>query len=399
LGDKKAVYFLAGLVAVRLIMVAVLIGLNWPPMAEHQGWFFRHGGDQQEYIRLSLSLVRQEPVFSFVNIGFPLFIAPFLWLSGGQELNDILPSVVLFNVCFLASASIVLEYLIARQLTGNRKAALFAAGLWVFLPYVLYGANLLLRPFRPQWCKPLVLWSALYMWVQVLSDGLAAFVVMAFIYALTRSLDPLPPGESQRARGWALLSGLLAGLGFLLRPVNMVLFVLAAGIYLWQRAWRRGLYFAGAAAFAAIPQFMYDTLYSESRFRAAVVESAQGLSGQASAQTPLFSFRYVTELLERLYLAVDNPLIFAALLFLVAGGFFVAIRYIARRDRAMAGVLVSWVLLYLALYALYFAFQWDVIRHLMPVMPAAMIVIAIDAAWLRDRLRPSPLIEGTGADR
>jgi hypothetical protein len=402
LDKKKGAYLLAALIIVRLIMAAVLLGLNWPIIPKRQGWYFHHGGDQQPYIELSLSIIKQKPVYSFANIGFPLFITPFLWLSGGQELAAILPPVVLFNACLLAPASIALEYLIARQLTGQRKAALLAAGLWVFLPYMIYGAGSFLNLSRPAWGKLFAFWASKYMWVQVLSDGPATFTVMAFIYALTRSLPPSPSGEGRGAGRWALLAGLLAGLGFLLRPVNMVLFVLAAGIYLWQKELRRGLYFAGAAAFAASPQIVYDTLYSESRFSAAVVESAQGISGQAAAPTPLFSFRYIAELLERLYRASGNPLIFVAASLLIAGGFFIAVRYLARRDRLAAGVLASWVLLYVALYSTYFAFQWDLLRHLMPVMPAGMIIVAVDALWLGDRLRlaRSPLAaDGAGAER
>jgi hypothetical protein len=395
LDDKKAGYLLAALTILRLIMAAVLLGLNWPAIPKRQGWYFHHGGDQQQYVALSLSLIRQEPAYSFVNIGFSLFITPFLWLSGGEGFADVLPPVVLFNACLLAPASIVLEYLIARQLTGQRKAALFAAGMWTFLPYTIYGAGSFLNLFRPHWGKPFAYWASKYMWVQVLSDGPAAFIVMASIYALVRSLDSRQGREERR---WALIAGLLAGMGFLLRPVNVVLFVLAAGIYLWQKELRQGLYFVGAAVFATSPQFVYDTLYSESRFISGVMQSAQDVSGQpGSGHTLLFSFQYVAELSARLYRASGSPLIFVTALFLVAGGFFIAVRYLAQRNRVMAGLLASWILLYAAFYAMYFAFQWDMMRHLMPIMPAGMIVVAVDVIWLWYRLHPrrdgqSPLL-------
>lgn len=365
----KDAYVLAALIVARLAMAALAIGLDWPPIPGHQGWYFHHGGDQDLYIAIGLSLVRQSPVFfPRYTVGFPLYTAPFLWLTNGDELSDILAPVVLFNVCLLAPASILLMYLAARQLTGQRGTALLSTALWTFLPYMVYAVGLPLELLRPTWGEMFKMWSGNYLWAHVLSDGPGTFVVMAFIYGLTRSLEP-------GAWRWVVLTGLLAGIGFLLRPVNILLFPVAGITYLWQKKLRQLVYFAVVAAFAASPQAMHDFFYGWSR---------------SDLLEEQFSPRYAAETWARLSHGGSYPLVPFAIVLLAAAAGGIALWDIARRDKVGAGVLAAWILSYLVLYLNFYYLQHNVLRHLMPIAPAVMILLAIDILWFWRRLRPGP---------
>jgi hypothetical protein len=385
--SKRVTGILSLLILLRLAMVAGMV-MGLPETPNHVGWLFHHGGDQATYISASLALLRFQPGYSLVNIGFPLFLAPFLWLTGSTTFAEIVAPVAIFSGCLLFPLSIVLEFLVARRLTGDERAALLASGLWTLLPYLIYAAGYLASPFRPQWIKLGGVWAAHYMWLQVLSDPPATFIILFLFYALARSFD-------QHAASWGIIAGLLAGLAFLFRPVNMVAIATVGLIYLWQRKIRLAFYFAVATVAAVTPEFLYDTLFSHARFSAAIVESAGDFTGQWKEGTPLFSPTLVVRLLSRVYGISNNIFIifiFSVTLLLLMGGFIMAVLHIWRRRRLMGGVLGAWVLSFLALYANYFAFQYDVGRHLMPILPALCIIAAVDLLmlwrWLEYRLSP-----------
>ena len=110
------------------------------------GWWFKHGGDERVYFDLAKSISRLNPQKSIATLGFPLFLAPFIYFTGATQVEDILKPVFIVHAFLLFSLSIVLTALIAKKIFQNRIIGSICAGIFTFHPYIFHSWLLLEQP-------------------------------------------------------------------------------------------------------------------------------------------------------------------------------------------------------------------------------------------------------------
>ena len=249
--------------------------------------------------------------------GFPLHIALFS-LVAGWRMGPFLVSPI------LALATLVLMYLLARELNLSRPLAFAAAAMLAA-------------------CSPFIAHA-----IQPMSDVAAtAWCVAAMFCAL----------KARRATGWAAASGAAFGIAVLIRPADALL-ILPLSLALPWRARPWVLFVAAGLPFAAFYGFWNSVAYG-SPFRT-------GYAGQlASELSPAYfkarAVRYGWWMLIQL-----SPLV-------PLGWIGVAFaRRVPMRDRAL---LLTWFAAFFVFYCMWWssADSWEFGRYLLPAAPPLLI--------------------------
>jgi hypothetical protein len=195
--------------------------------------------DSVDYIQLGGGIADRfdigNELFLVRTPGYPVFLAVTFRLFGSGS-----PAAILVVQHALAVATAVLTAAIAWRLTERRAVAFLAGVLIACSLQTLAYANL------------------------VLTETPFALTLIACLYALIRF------DESGRSR-WLVAASLLAGLGYLLRPVSLYLLPVCAAAGLWQ-AWR-------AAGFQAARTFDREgtrRVFPRNQFRRGARAEARG---------------------------------------------------------------------------------------------------------------------------
>ena len=401
---------LLALAAVRWLMTVVMIAINWPELQSHIGFYFHHGGDQDYYIEYANVLLGgQFSQWFAVNLGQPAIMAVGLWLFNGQIFDDVLTYLVVINGWVFALLGIVLVGRLAFMFTGRVAVAWLAAGLWTFMPYLLYVA------FFPHpqhiWLQaPYVPASA---WLNGLPDGPATFFALLCLYFLLRAMT-----EKPRASLYGLLSGLALGVSLLFKAHLLSMLVLVAGfVGLWWLAEGRKLLTSQAVQVGGwvwrgvvlgyLPQVIYNYL---ARTWDTMLPWLPGylyygvLNSQTNAIDAELSPVSLEALASNLFAVLNRGngvLWLLALIGLVAGG--VAFWWVARQRGWLMAVLLFGAIpgtVGVNLVSAYF--MEDPIRFSLPGFPMVLIVVSFLAVgasdWLWQRLRaarPTPQAHDT----
>ena len=359
--------FIVGLAVFVIIRVIMVMGMvrGIPQVEYHQGWFFHHGGDEEEYFRAALSLANFEPVESYRTLGFSLFLVPFIWIFQAHSIGDILIPVVIFNSCILFGASILLIGFLTEKLTQNRTVALIAAGLWLVHPYLL---RLLFLLFDSRHAQISGVWMSHWMWLEVLSEPLSVFLVIATVCTFLVSLEK----EGFRS---VFLSGALLSAAFITRPENGILMVLFATIYLFKKQAGKAVLLLFAFLIFSLPQFFYNLHFFGSFSGFAVLGKEKEYLAE-DGLIRLFSLANIPLLLGVLWHKLSKILfgfILCILGFAISG-----IVYLFKNQRLSAALLFLWIFLYAVVYACWTAtyHQGMIWLHSMHIFPALVIVIA-----------------------
>ena len=226
--------------------------LEVPRLESHDGFYFHHGGDQDYYFEYALVLLRGSYARLFsVNMGQPAMLAAFSWLVHGLVFEDVLTIAVLVNGFLLAGLSVILVGRLALELTSDRMAALFAAGLWAGMPWLLWLA-FGLHPNAVQLRMPYVPGVA---WLHTIADGPALFFSLLGMYYTARVLR-------QPNLATAVLAGIAFGVSLLFRIQFVILLLVALLAMAVSRRWLAGCAAAACAALAYVPQVAYNRLAS-----------------------------------------------------------------------------------------------------------------------------------------
>ncbi len=169
--------------------------------------------DSVDYIQLAVGIADRfdftDELFLVRTPGYPLFLATIFLLFGSAS-----PGAILVFQHLMAAATAVVTAAVALQLTGRRSIAILAGLACACSLQILAYANL------------------------VLTETSYTLVLMLCIYALLRFSD-------SSARKWLVAASVLAGVGYLLRPVALYLLPVCALVAL-RHTWmiRRGRPFA-----------------------------------------------------------------------------------------------------------------------------------------------------------
>lgn len=371
--SKRA--FLLVLISLAIIRVIMVIGLvnGIPETQYHKGWFFHHGGDEEEFFRLASGLARFRPVASYRTLGFPLLLAPFIRLFRADAIEDILTAVVIFNSCILSVMGIFLIAMTAEKLTKDRRISVVSAALWTFLPYLLKIAISLLSPRHFEVAG---IWMTHWMGLQVLSDPLSVFLVLSAIYLFLISM------EKEKLK-YAILGGAIFAGAVLTRPENGTLFVLFSLILLSQRKIKKFLIFAGSFLMIFSTQLLYNFYFHGSPFRFPILDFwKEYLLGIESAYTDVFSISNIPMLLGQLWVKMPRPILFLTASLLILTGW--ASGRIYKRQKQGAMILVLWVLLYVLVYGCFANIEPILWQYSMPFLPAVAILLSAAIVYTKN---------------
>ncbi len=246
---------------------------------------------------------------------------------------------------FIASLLLIpLTAQLARRLTGDRLAGLFAAGIAAAAPLaVQFSAT-------------------------AFTDPLLALWLVAALYA---AAEPLPPDNARR-RG-PLWAGLFFGLALATKYQALLFLPLLVGLA-WLGSWRRAEWARGAAGVTAILLGLLAWQLARPQTGGLVALQWANIGGLRPARSwELWPRLRETARLWRL--SLGWPLVVAGL---AAPGLWVARR--AGRLRPAEGLLLLFVLAYALLHWLWAVPVWD--RYLLPLLPLVAVLLGRSFAVL-----------------
>jgi hypothetical protein len=201
---------------------------------EHNGWVYFQGGDQIWYTTTGWLLGRLQLAPTEASYMWPLVQAPITWLTGSTYVQ-LLPALVVLNVCVVGPIGLLCVYGIANRI-GGRLLGYWAALLWVITPYA--AIPLFVERYHEKWTEQFLPQAT---GLTAMADYPSMVLVLAAAFFVTRSLSPGRVTD-------AALAGLLLGAAGGLKPPNLLLGFGAALAYPLARRWREGIAFGAAAA-------------------------------------------------------------------------------------------------------------------------------------------------------
>jgi len=372
--ESAVTWIVLGLIILRMFMAVGLI-YGYPFTPYHKGWYFHHGGDQDEYFFIAKMLIEKGAVASFRPFGYSLTLIPFILLYDAVSWKTILVPAVLFNAFYLFSLSAVLVALIAAASYKNKAAVILSTTLWVVLPYFIWwGTEWILgmrHPDRLGSPGPEI-WMVHQMWVQMLSDPLATFLCILIFFLLIR--------DAGRDKGAALplFIGVLVAYAMSVRYPNIVLLPAGLLVYLAHRKYRKMLWFFISLLAVLLPMLIYHL------FRGLNPLSLIDYQGVTSHTYGALKWIYLPLTIRYLMEVLPYPAFIAicALLLVTLWGLF---RIFAHNAKAGTAILL-WILFYSLFFLSYDGLFRDPFRFLMPVYPPVIICVSVSITDLIERL-------------
>jgi hypothetical protein len=358
------------------LALALLFMLNILPLELRWKWYLHHGGDQEVFLGLALSILKGQPQTTLVAIGQALMMMPWIVLLKPYNYFDIVVPLVLINGFLLGGLSVLLVGDMARRTTDRRGVATCAALAWAILPLLAYYGFF--------WHPAMLTLRAANVpklgWLNGLADAPATFFMLLAVYLLARSLEDRPH-LTWRMVGVGAAMG--AALMFRVHIAPMVGFVLL--YVLVAHGWRSLLVVCGAGVLTYIPQAWYNMS----------VFSMPFTTGYSSMWDPIFAdFTGGRPLIDRLrnlpfhprhlldlwnYFIGRRPWLIIPLALAALAGLIALIDLWRVRGWRAVALLIGVPLAYLGPMATAWPFREDVIRFTMPALPYLFVALAYAA--------------------
>lgn len=375
ISNRVYIWALVFLIGVRIIMV-IGIMQGFPDMQNIQGSDrYEYFASEPEFFRLAESLAKFRPVVAYTTLGFSIFLVPFIWIFQAKTIEDILFPVTLFNSILLFGISVILVASIAKILSNeNRKVALLSAGLWVFLPYLIYFI-VLLNPRLS--CIDIAQKRTFYlMWTTMLENTLFSFLIILGVYTFIGFL------KHREKISYSFLVGILFGFASLVNAFTSAVvgisFIVA---FISIRRIKAFIYSAVTFGVFSIPQLFYNWYFNGSPFNLLAMQGRiLFYNGRA---IPLFALSNIifstNRIRERFDITTLSILIILTLLMLLS-----IIYILKKKDKSK--VLIIWIVPHLCFIAVYSNFYFSILECIEPVLPAIIIMFSIVAVDISDYL-------------
>ena len=378
---KKTFWWgIIGLVILRFVLVFLLMGNV--PFTDIQADSFRpnFGGsywpDEIHYFQLAQSFAKLSPVPNVANLGYPLFLAPIISLTGAGSPIDIAKIVFIIQAFLFFGLAIILVALISFEIFRKRSQALIAAAIFTFYPYLLFGI-LKLANF------PRAIPAFHYqMWVVIGADYLSAILIYFGFYLFIKKFN-----SNNLNLFYASLIGVLVGAAALTRVANILYLPLIFLIFVWLKKYRESISFGFVAFLIYLPQWIYNFYFFGSPFTYGY--RIQELSGHGLETKVLgnwFSFNNVLIFFERVWLNLPALIwVLPILILILILGFW---RFF-KQEKHLAVVLGFWALLNIGFY-IFFVDAQSQLRYFIPSIPPLIILFILGILWIRDSLKYEP---------
>jgi hypothetical protein len=275
------------------------------------------------------------------------------WLFGGVDTVGAAAALGKISAALMAALSVAILYVTIRRAVGGTAVAAFVA--------LLYGLG-----------SEVMSISSQGMWQQ------SAFVLWAalFLFALT---IPGSPEWRGRPSGSELAAGLSLGMMFLVRPIDLVMFLPVCICCLCLRSRRRMILMAFAIA---IPLVVGGIAYNEI-FSGHLFDTGYGGVGQVAG---FFSFPLLPGLLGNLFSPSKGLVVFMPWVLVALAAPWSTGRSL--KCRLLCASLILGLLLYLLLYSKYY--QWPAgycygPRYMVDVLPILSLLSAVPLEYVWKR--------------
>lgn len=322
----------------------------------------------QEYFDIARGILEEKTIKTIRTIGYPLFLIPFMNLFKAIDMKQILLPVSLFNSLILYNISVILVAIITLRLTSNLNISCLAATLWTAFPGLVY----LFARVNPGFDYPGLALSRLMcqMFMHVANDGFSTFFVLLTAFLSVIFLD-------NRKVLYSIILGLSFAISVLIRPQNIALLLVILPIFIYRKKLKNLFLFFIPVLLTYMPQFIYNWNTSDSLLNLKTLIESENITatmerGYAFSFYSLRSIPYIlTRIWEKypLYILVTLGLIGIIVIATLIGLFV--------KKRLSFYILSSWILSYLIIYGLYYDTANDLLRFMMPIIPALLIVISI----------------------
>ena len=362
------------LVILRFILVFLL--MNNIPFTDMRLGGFRpnftgsYFPDELNYFNLAKSFAKFSPIPNVANLGYPLFLAPIVYLTGANSPIDIAKIVFTIQAFLFFSLAVVLVALISYEILRKKSLALVAAALFTIYPYILL-VILKLANF------PRFIPAFHYqMWNNIGADYLSAVLLYSGFYLFIKKFN-----ESKISILSAAAIGALLGVAALTRVVNILYLPLIFLVLIWLRKYKESISFSVASFLVYLPQWVYNFYFFGSPFTYGY--RIQELSGHGLETKILggwLSINNVYIFFEKILLNIPLLIwILPVLIVILALGFWRLFSPSGRSAEAgksekhLAIIILFWALLNVGFY-LFFVDAQSQLRYFIPSIPPLIIL-------------------------
>ncbi|HZT44793.1 MAG TPA: glycosyltransferase family 39 protein [Gaiellaceae bacterium] len=208
-----------------LVLVQWLALLALTLTVRHNSWLYYQGGDQTFYYTTGWMFSHWRMPTAEVGWGWSYVLAPIAAPAGNVVLSG-LPEIVLLNTLVLLPAALLGMYGIGARI-GGRVFGYWTAAIWIAVPYV--AIPLFVQRYHGKYVEQTLPQT---FGLTPLADFPSMVLLILAAYLVLRALD---------TRNWreAVLSGLVVGFAFAVKPSNVIFFAAPAATFVVARRWRQ----------------------------------------------------------------------------------------------------------------------------------------------------------------
>ncbi len=363
--SKKAFWWgIIGLIILRFLFVFLL--MNNIPFTDMQMNGFRpnfngsYWPDEIHYFQLAQSFAKLSPVPNVANLGYSLFLAPIVYLTGAGSPIDIVKIVFIIQAFLFFSLAIVLVALVSFEILKKKSQAFIVATIFTFYPYILFwilklaGFPRAISTFHYQ------------MWIVIGADYLSAVLLYSGFYFFIKKFN-----DNKINLFSAIAIGALLSAAALTRVANILYLPLIFLVLIWLKKYRESIGFGFAAFLIYLPQWIYNFYFFGSPFTYGYrIQELSGHGLETKVFGGWFSFNNVLIFFERVWLNLPVFIwILPILILILILGFW---RFF-KQEKHLAVVLGFWALLNIGFY-IFFVDAQSQLRYFVPSIPPLIIL-------------------------
>lgn len=356
ISKKTFVWVIIGLILLRFLLV-ILVMNNVPFTDMQLGGFRPHFNesympDEQKFFDIGKGLVAGKIINSSIpsNLGYGLFLAPFIYFLKAENTVDIAKPIFIFQEFMLFPIALILVALIAIYLFKSRFWAAISTGLFAVYPWLILGFGKLIH-----YCNAVPAFHH-QLWIIIQSDYISALFVYLTVFLFLKWYANLMTLKSDNKVIWL---GIITGAAMLVRMTNILLFLIIIAALLYFKRWKPVILYASSAAIVYLPQVIFNWLAFKTpwnfgyRFGPAYENwfKISNLWLNFSHFSPRHYFLW--------FLAV-------AVFFLII--YILGFKYLKKNNVLFTRIAAGWFWSYLLLYGT-FTFSTQSLRYFLPAIP------------------------------